>query len=305
MIELNAARRTRWNREALCGYLFILPGIIGFLFFVAYPLLMSVYYSMTEWSGFNRPKFIGLDNFKYMFFTDPSFGQSVKLTVLYAVFSVPLGLLFGLFLAMLLNNKMKGIRLFRTLFYLPVVIPIVATTTLWMYMYQPQYGLANNLLWELGLDSVDWLSGDRMALTSLIIMYLWGVGSNMIIFLAALQGVSPDLYEAAGLDGASAYRKLLNITIPQITPILFLQLITGLIAAFQTFVQPSILAGDPRSPNLSLNLLNLSIYNNAFRGHEFGYAIAQVWVLLVIIVAFTTAAFYASRRFVHYENDMK
>ncbi len=296
-----------WRKDTLHGYLFILPGILGFLCFVAYPLLSSVYFSMTKWSGFDTPKYIGLKNFKYMFQTDPTFWPSVKQTILYAVFSVPLGLVLGLLLAMLLNRKLPGIRIFRTLFYLPVVIPIVATSTLWMYMYQPQYGLANNVLRLFGMEGVEWLSGDRMALLSLVLMYLWGVGANMIIFLSGLQSVPTDIYEAADIDGASGWRKLISITIPTITPILFLQLITGLITAFQTFVQPAILSGSSvgSAGNLSLNLLNFSIYRNAFTGFDFGYAIAQVWVLLAIILVFTIVVFSVSQRYVHYENDNK
>ncbi|MCD9024497.1 carbohydrate ABC transporter permease [Cohnella silvisoli] len=295
----------RARRDTLTGYLFILPGILGFLIFVAYPLLSSVYFSMTKWSGFDKPTYIGLKNFEYMFHTDPTFWSSIRLTITYAIVSVPLGLVFGLLLAMLLNKKLPAIRFFRTLFYLPVVIPVVATATLWMYMYQPQYGLANNILRLFGIEGVDWLSGDKMALLSLTLIYLWGVGSNMIIFLSGLQSVPADVYEAADIDGASGWLKFSRITLPLLTPILFLQLITGLITAFQTFVQPSILAGDPASPNMSLNLLNLSIYSNAFRGYEFGYAIAQVWILFFIILIFTIIAFGLSKRFVYYENEMK
>ncbi|WP_219835604.1 carbohydrate ABC transporter permease [Paenibacillus sp. R14(2021)] len=297
-------KKSFWQKDGVIGYMFILPGVIGFLFFVAYPLLSSIYFSMTKWSGFDTPKFIGLKNFKYMFTMDPTFWPGLRATILYAVISVPLGLVLGLALAMLLNRSLPGIKIFRTLFYLPVVLPIVATSTLWLFVYEPQFGLANNVLKAIGLHPVEWLTDSRTALMSLMVIALWGVGSNMIIFLGGLQSVPSDVYEAAEIDGASKFRAFFSVTIPLITPTLFLQLITGMIGAFQTFVQPSILTKDG-GPDFSTMLLNFSIYKNAFQGQDFGYAIAQVWVLFVLIILFTIIAFKSSSSFVYYENDSR
>jgi multiple sugar transport system permease protein len=289
------------RRDGIAGYLFIAPGIIGFLVFVLYPLISSVYFELTDWSGWNSPTFVGLHNFIYMFTVDPSFWPSLRATAIYVFLSVPTGLALGLFLAVLLNRKLPGIRIFRTMYYLPVVLPSVATLTLWKFILDPQYGLANQLLRTLHLPTSSWLQSNVMAMPSIVIIGLWGVGGSMIIFLAGLQTVSSELYEAAQVDGASVWRSFWSVTLPMITPIVFLQLITGIIGAFQAFNQAQILTQG--GPNYSTNLLNYSIYDNAFNGHEFGYASAQMWVLFVIIMIFTFITFKFSNQWVYYEAD--
>ena len=288
-------------REGIAGYLFILPSIIGFSTFVAYPLLSSVYYSMTTWSGWNTPQFVGLKNFVYMFTTDPSFWPSLRATALYVLMSVPTGLMLGLFLAVLLNRQLPGIKILRTLYYLPVVLPSVASLTLWDFIYNPQYGLANQLLNLVHLPASQWLQGQSTAMPSIVIIGLWGVGSTMIIFLAGLQSVPMELYEAAQVDGATRWRSFWSVTVPMITPILFLQLITGIIGSFQAFNQAQILTLG--GPNFATDLFNYNIWNNAFNGQQFGYATAQVWVLFFIIMIFTIVVFRLSNSFVYYEAD--
>jgi ABC-type sugar transport system permease subunit len=287
--------------DVLSGYLFILPGLIGFSIFVGYPLITSVYYSMTAWSGFNQPEFIGLDNFIYMFTKDPTFYASLSATFGYVLISVPLGLVLGLMLALLLNKEFPGIRIFRTLYYLPVVLPSVAVITLWGFVYNPQFGLANQILGWLGLPLGEWLSSGKTALMSMIIMSLWGVGGSMVIFLGGLQAVPRDLYESAAVDGATVWRKFWHITVPMIAPILFLQFIMGLIGAFQVFEQAQILTDG--GPNFATHFLNFSIYRNAFEHRDFGYAIAQVWVLFFIIMAITVVSYRYTNRYVYYENE--
>ncbi|TFE22809.1 carbohydrate ABC transporter permease [Cohnella luojiensis] len=293
--------RNARRKDILSGYLFILPGLIGFSLFVGYPLIVSIYYSMTEWSGFNTPKYIGFENFNYLFNEDPTFYPSLKSTFLYVITSVPLLLICGLLLALLLNKQVKGIRIFRTLFYLPVVLPTVAVITLWGFVYNPQFGLANQVLGWIGLPSSDWLSGEHSALFSLIVMSLWGVGGTMIIFLGGLQSVPKDLYEASEVDGASSWRKFWSITLPMITPILFLQFIIGLIASFQIFEQAQILTDG--GPGFATYFLNFSIYKSAFNENDFGYAIAKVWVLFFIVMAFTVVSYRFANRHVYYENE--
>ncbi|WP_152393310.1 carbohydrate ABC transporter permease [Paenibacillus guangzhouensis] len=297
-VSTRASRRG--HNEIRIGYLFILPGIIGFLTFVAYPLLSSVYYSMTEWSGFDTPKFVGLKNYVHMFTVDPLFWSSVRLTFLYAGLGVPLGLVLGLLLALLLFKPIAGVKIFRTLFYLPVVLPAVASTTLWLFIYQPQYGLLNNVLRVFGIEGPDWLNDSKTAILSLVILMLWGVGANMIIFLSGLQSVPNDIYESAQIDGATKWGRFWHVTIPMITPILLLQFITGLINAFQAFIQPALLNGSKDSVNPNINLMNFDIYRRAFGGHDFGYAMAEVWVLVVIILIVTIFAFRLNR-YVHYQ----
>lgn len=288
-------------RGWVIGYLFILPSIIGFSVFVAYPLLSSVYYSLTEWSGYDKPRFVGFANFNYMFNVDPAFWPSVRATFYFVILSVPSSLILGLGLAMLLNRGLPGIKWFRTIFYLPTVVPSIATLTLWLFIFQPQYGLANSLLRMAGLPEGTWLTSEMTALPSIVLIGLWQVGSGMIIFLSGLQSVPQELYEAAEVDGAARWRVALNITIPMITPILFLQLILGIIGAFQAFNQVQVLTGG--GPNFSTSLLNFKIYTDAFNGRMFGYAIAEVWVLFLIIMIFTAVTYCYSNRFVYYESD--
>lgn len=288
-------------RRWIVGYLFILPSIIGFSVFVAYPLLSSMYYALTEWSGYDRPRFVGFDNFKYLFSEDPAFWPSVKATLYFVLLSVPSSLLLGLFLAMMLNRNLPGIKWFRTIYYLPTVVPSIATLTLWLFIFQPQYGLANTLLRQLGLPEGTWLTSETTALPSIVLIGLWQVGSGVIIFLSGLQSVPQEMYEAAEVDGATRWRMAFSITIPMITPILFLQLILGIIGSFQAFNQVQVLTGG--GPNFATSLLNFKIYTDAFNNRMFGYAIAEVWILFVIIMLFTALTYRYSNRFVYYESD--
>lgn len=298
---MNTAAKKRRMKEFVIGYLFILPSIIGFSVFVAYPLLSSLYYALTEWDGFNKPKFVGFDNFKYMFNIDPSFWTAIKVTFYYVLLSVPSSLILGLLLAVLLNKNMPGIKFFRTIYYLPTVLPAIAALTLWRFIYQPQYGLFNQVLRALGLPQGTWLTSDSSAMYSIIIVGLWQVGSGMIIFLSGLQSVPQDFYEAAEVDGATKWRTFFNVTFPMITPILFLQLILGIIGSFQAFAQVLVLTKG--GPNFSTLLLNYKIYDDAFNQKMFGYAIAEVGILFLIIMLFTLVTYRYSNRFVYYEND--
>jgi ABC-type sugar transport system permease subunit len=298
-------RRGKW-KEGFIGYLFILPSIIGFSIFVVYPLISSAYYSLTRWDGNTDPVLIGFKNYIYMFTKDPSFMPSLKATALFVVLSVPSSLILGLLLAVLLNRNMPGIKLFRTALYLPAVLPSIATLTLWKFIYDPQFGLANQVLSFLHLPTSDWLSSDSMALPSLVIIGLWGVGSTMIIFLAGLQAVPQELYEAARLDGAGQIRLFARITLPMISPIIFLQLVLQIITALQAFNQPQVLTNG--GPGFSTKLLMLSIYSNGFGSlgqyPQLGYAMAQVWVLFFFIIAVTAFTFRASSIWVYEESSV-
>jgi ABC-type sugar transport system permease subunit len=298
---LNTRLKNRKIKALIIGYLFILPSIIGFSVFVAYPLITSFYYALTEWDGFGKPKFVGFENYKYMFTVDPSFWTSIKVTFYFVFLSVPASLALGLLLALLLNKNLPGIKYFRTFYYLPTVLPIIASLTLWKFIYHPQYGLANQFLNLLGLPQGTWLTDEKTALISVIINGLWQVGGTMIIFLSGLQSVPQDFYEAAQVDGASEWTSFLKITIPMITPILFLQLILGIIGAFQGFTQVLVLTNG--GPNFSTMLLNFKIFQDAFNGKMFGYAISEVSILFTIIMIFTLVTYKFSNRFVYYEND--
>lgn len=302
----SAGYRARNRREALTGYLFILPSIIGLSVFVLYPLFSSMYYALTKWDGTNTPVFVGFRNFVYMFTKDPSFLPSLRATFLFVLLMVPSTLLLGLLLAVFLNRNVPGIRFFRTAVYLPAVLPSIATLTLWKFIYDPQFGLANELLSALHLPTSTWLGSDQLALPALVIIGLWGVGSTMIIFLAGLQAVPKELYEAAKIDGSGPLSLFMRITLPMISPILFLQLIMQMIAALQAFNQPAVLTHG--GPDFTTNLLMYSIYQNGFGNlgqfPQLGYATAQVWVLFGLIILLTILTFRFSSMWVYADSSL-
>ena len=230
-----------WKREGVQGYLFMIPTLIGFPLLCAYPMLYSLYCAFCDWDGYNDPVFAGLKNFKYILTLDPVFPKSVAVTFIYALINVPVSLILGLALAVLLNKQLKGIKFFRVIYYLPTIVPSVAAIILWQFMFKSDTGLLNGMLRQIGLPAVGWLTDEKVVLLSLSLIKWWGVGGMMIIFLSGLQSVPVDVYEAADLDGASGWQKFKSITLPMITPIVFLQLITGLIGCMQSFAEAQIM----------------------------------------------------------------
>ncbi len=287
-----------WKR-ALEGYLFISPWIIGFAIFTAGALIGSFTISLTEWNIVGTPRFIGLQNYQAML-QDKFFWQSLKVTVLY-LFNVPLNLTLGLLLAILLNQKVRGLSIFRTIFYLPSVTAGVAVSLLWMWIFNPRFGVINILLKKVGIIGPAWLGSETWALPALIIMSMWGVGGGMLIYLGALQGIPTALYEAATLDGAGAWRKFLHITIPMITPVLLLNLIMGIIGSFQVFTQAYIMTQG--GPNYATLFYVLYLYQQAFRWFNMGYASALAWLLFLIILVCTYLVLRTSSRWVYYESE--
>ncbi|WP_210414807.1 carbohydrate ABC transporter permease [Microlunatus elymi] len=267
-----------------------------------YPLASSLYHAFTKWDGLSPAKWDGLNNFRYMFFQDPTFWPSLRATAYFVLLSVPSGMIFGLALAVLLNRALTGVRIFRTIFYLPVVLPSIAVLTLWKYIYDPLYGLANEVLTRLGLPTSQWLQSPDMAMPSIVIVGIWGVGGSMIIFLAGLQNVPVELYEAARTDGAGPVRTFFSITLPMITPILLLQLILGLVLAFQAFNQIQVLTNG--GPGTSTLLFMYKIYNDAFGSYpNLGLATAEAWILFVVIMIITGVALKTSSMWVFEENQ--
>jgi len=279
----------------------MIPTIIGFSLFIIYPMITSAYYSLCDYSGFGNEKFIGFKNFVWMFTRDPTFKPAIIATLKYVAFTVPALLIFGLLLALLLNKTMPFVRLFRTIYYLPVVVPAVASLVLWKFIFSPEYGLLNGLLTSLGLPTSRWLEDNNMVTVALTIIVVWGCGSQMIIFLSGLQSVPAELYESAVVDGANGMQKFRYITIPMLTPILFLQLITGLIGGFQV-INPALIITSGE-PNLKTYFLNYAIYSMAFDKRQYGYAMALVWVLFFIIMVFTIIVFRISDAYVYYESE--
>jgi multiple sugar transport system permease protein len=290
------------RREARFGYLFISPWIVGFLAFQAGPILASLGLSLTEWTLLRPPVFAGLANYQRLA-VDPLFFKAMRVTLTYTVASVPLGILFSLILALLLNQKVRGISIFRALFYLPSVVAGVGVAVLWGWMFNPSFGVINYLLSLANIPGPDWLASPQWALPSFIILSLWGIGGSVVIFLAALQGVPLALYEAAALDGAGSWARFRHVTVPMISPIILFNTVLGVIGSFQTFTYAYVLTGG--GPNYATLFYVLYLYQNAFRWFEMGYASALAWVLFLVIIGCTLVILRLSRSHVHYEGAQR
>jgi multiple sugar transport system permease protein len=269
--------------------------------FTAGPILASLVLSFFEWSLIRPPRFAGLNNYIKIFTADPLFWQSLKVTLIYVVVAIPLQLAFALFLAILLNQKVRLIPLFRTIFYLPSQVSAVAISVIFLWIYHPELGLLNELLRHVGIKGPAWLISERWALPALIGMSLWSVGGAMIILLAGLQDVPQHLYEAASLDGAGEFAKFRFITLPMLSPVLFFNLILGIIGGFQYFTQAYVMTrGGPLNATL---FYALYLYLNAFNFLKMGYAAALAWILFVIMIGVTVWQLRLARHWVYYEYE--
>ncbi|MHB0875837.1 MAG: carbohydrate ABC transporter permease [Anaerolineae bacterium] len=294
---------TAAKRDAIDGYLFILPWIIGFLIFTIGPMIASLYFSFTDYSLLEDSRWVGAANYQKLFAADPLFTKSLGVTLRYAIASVPLGLTLSLLLALLLNQKVPGIRYYRTAFYLPSLLGGVALTLIWMWVFSPTYGLLNSGLKLIGLQGPLWFQSERWALPGLVIMSLWGVGGNMIIFLAGLQNIPVHLYEASEIDGAGVGQRFRHVTMPMLSPTIFFNLIMGIIGSLQTFAQAFI--ATQGGPNNATLFYNLYLYMNAFQYYSMGYASAMAWVLFVAILALTLVVLRSSPMWVYYEGTLR
>ncbi len=294
---------TKRRRDTVEGYLFIMPVVLGLLLFTIGPMLASFYISFTKYPILRSPEWIGLRNYVNMFTKEPNFWQSVKVTMLYAVTAVPLGILGAFLLALLLNQRIKGMGFFRTSFYIPTIVPAVASAVLWGWLLNPDYGLINAMLKVVGLPTSRFLGEPDSALASLVLMSLWGVGGGMVIYLAGLQGIPESFYEAAKIDGASSRQLFRYITVPLMTPTLFFGLVMGLIGAFQYFTEAFILTQG--GPLFSTYFYSLMVYERAFRFTQMGMAAAMAWVLLVVVLVLTLLVFRSSALWVFYETEVK
>ncbi len=289
------------RRETIEGYLFLLPWILGFLFFTAGPIIASFAISLTDWQIGLPSKFIGLGNYNRIFTGDKLFWQSLKVTGVYALMALPSGIIVALGMALLLNQKARGINLFRTIFYLPAVTSGVAVALLWAWIFNNQFGVLNWLLSKVGVQGPAWLLDTQWALPAFALMSLWGAGGLMIIYLSSLQAIPVELYEAAKIDGANPIRRMFHITLPMLTPTILFNLVTGLIGVFQTFTAAWIMTKG--GPNYATYFYVLHIYNNAFAGTRFGYASALAWVLFLIVLILTAAVLRSSQYWVFYAGE--
>ena len=282
------------------GLLFILPWLIGFLVFKGYPFLSSLVYSFSDESLFEGISRWGVFNYVKIF-TDRKIKTGFMTTFKYSFMTVPLKLVFALFIAYILNFKIKGVKMFRTVYYIPSILgSSVAIAVLWKAIFKDD-GIVNMILGFFGVAGPHWLSNKTAALFIICLLRVWQFGSTMVIFLAALKGVSPDLYEAASLDGAGKWRQFFTITVPLITPVIFYNLVTQLVQAFQEFNGPYIITqGGPRG---ATTLVSLLIYNNAFKKYDMGLASAQAWVLFIILMIFTAILQYSQKHWVYYSDE--
>lgn len=288
------------RKEATFGLLGIMPWFFGFLVFTAGPMIYSAWLVFHDWELLTPPVYTGLDNIKFLF-KDPLLPTVLKNTVIYTVFSVPLQLLVALGVALLLNNNILGTNLYRAVVFLPSQTPVVATAMLWFFIFSPTQGLANEALGLFGIPPQRWLWDVKLVLPALIAIAVWSFGTAMIIFLAGLQDVPKSLYEAAELDGASTWRKLINITVPMITPTIFFNLVIGLIGAFQVFTPVYLMTGG--GPGNSSMVMSLYIYRHGFEQFNMGYASTLAWLLFLIVIVLTLVQFSVARRWVYYESD--
>jgi multiple sugar transport system permease protein len=294
------------RREEREFYLFIFPWIIGLILFDAGPILASLVVGFTNWSLLEAPTWAGVQNYVTMF-NDPLFATSLWNSAYYGFFSVGLGLIVSFSLALLLNQKVVGMPLFRTVFYLPSVVSGIAVALLWGNILHPDFGLINTMLSWVGIKGPGWLSSPLWSKPALILMSLWAAGGSMVIYLAGLQSVPAHLYEAAEIDGAGPVQKFWSVTVPMMSPVIFYNLIVGIIASLQNFVLVLImtqgLSSQPGGPANSTMMYGLYLYLNAFRFFKMGYASALAWVLLVIIIIITAVQFRLARTWVFYEGD--
>jgi multiple sugar transport system permease protein len=295
-------------RKTLWGLLFISPWLIGFLWLTVYPIFASLFYSFTEYEILSAPKWVGLENYKEMFFNDKLFWLSIWNTIYFVFFTVTLGTVFSILLALLLNTKVRGMSVYRTVYYVPTVVPAVAGVMLWAWILHPSVGPINLLLAQIGVTGPNWFGNPVWTKPALILLGLWGLGASTIIYLAGLQDVPVHLYESAEIDGANSLQKTFHITIPMITPAILFNVVMGLIVGFQYFTAAFVGSGLSTNPSYgsvggplkSMLFFNLYLYQNAFGYFKMGYASAMAWFLLVLVLFLTWLIFKSTGRFVQY-----
>lgn len=299
-IQLKPRRLTKQERQRLLtGLAFISPWIVGFLTFTLYPIVISLYYSFTDYSLFSAPEWIGLQNYQKLFAQDDKFLVTLYNTGYFTLLVIPASIIVALLLALMLNVQLHGVNVYRTIYFMPTVVPAVAKAVVWSWILNPQWGLLNEFLRSMNVPGPPWLSSPAWSKPSLVLVALWTIGSDMIIYLAALQDIPQVYYEAALLDGANPWQGTRFITLPLITPVIFFHLITGTIWAFQYFTEAFVMTnGGPANSTL---FYALYLYRNAFEYIKMGYASAMAWILFVVVMAATLSILRSSKRWVYYE----
>lgn len=290
------------RRNLATGLLFTSPWLAGFLIFTLYPIAASLYYSFCSYDAIRSPRWVGAANYHRLLFEDDLFWKALWNTLYMVAVGLPLSLVVALAIALLLNQKRRGISIYRTIYYLPSITPVVATSILWLWLLNPQIGLVNILLKHLGIPNPpNWLTDPAWAKPALIFMGLWGAGGGMVIYLASLQDVPQSLYEAAALDGAGAFARFRHVTLPMISPVILFNLIMGLIGSFQYFTQAYVMTSG--GPQDATTFYALHLFNRAFLDFKMGYASAMAWILFVITLAATVLVLRSSARWVYYAGE--
>ena len=287
------------RRRTILGYIFIMPFILGFIFWFLAPAAVAANLTVHRWNLISPPRFAGMFNFNRML-SDPLLGQSLRVTILFSAVSVPAGLIFAFFLASLINTKVRGIAIFRTIYFLPSIVPAVANAILWAWLFNTEFGLINFVIRAFGGPKIAWLQDTGWVMVAFVILTIWGVGGSMIIFLAGLQGIPQIYYEAAEIDGANRWRRLWHVTLPMMSPIIFFNLVIGFINSFQVFVSALLITnGGPQNSTL---FLVLYIYRTAFGSQKMGYAAVLSWLLFAILMLLSFLVFRYIGSRVYYEN---
>lgn len=297
-VKIRQLSKGDW-RNLSVALAFISPWILGFIIFTVYPIFISLYYSFTDYASFHAPNWVGIQNYIELFTKDDKFYLSLYNTVFFFLLAMPASVIAALLLAILLNSKLRGTTLFRSIFFLPTIVPAVASAAVWMWILNPKWGLLNLGLQSIGIHGPPWLSNPSWAKPSLVILALWTIGSEVIIYLAALQEIPRDYYEAALVDGATVIQRSRYITIPLITPVIFFHLINGTIWAFQYFTEAFVMTGG--GPGNATLFYALYLYRNAFTNVKMGYASAQAWILFLVVILATLVIMRSSKGWVYYE----
>ncbi len=308
-VKRRARAMKRERREALTFYLLVSPFIFGFLVFTLIPMVGSILLSFTSWDFAHTPVWVGAQNYQNLM-SDQDFRQGIKVSLSYAAMALPAGLIMSLVLAMLMNRNIPGVNVFRAIYYMPSLLAGFSVAALWIFAFDNQHGILNNLLANVGLPRVGWLTDPNWALKAFVLMGIWGIGNTILIFLAGLKGIPQQLYEAAAIDGAGWIPRMRHVTLPMLSPTIFFNLITGLIGVFQYFDQsyvmtnggPPIIQGNQIVGSTRFYMLKL--YNDAFRSREFGYAASEAVILFVFILIITMLVIRSSAVWVYYEGNV-
>jgi multiple sugar transport system permease protein len=296
-------RLRRWRQTRL-GLLFISPWAIGFAVFYLYPFFATLYYSFTRFTGVGNPVFAGFANYSGLFH-DALFRTALFNTFYYTIIEVPLSTVAALGLALLLNMNVRGQAVYRTLFYMPSIVPVVASSLIFVWVFQPSFGIVNSLLSDVHIEGPAWFFSIAWSKPTFILLGLWGLGQPMVIYLAALQGVPKEMYEVAALEGANAWQRLRKITIPMISPVILFNVVLSLVLSIQYFTQAQVIESPPGSPGNSTMFFVIYYYQQAFEDLHLGYASAMAFILFILVLIITALLLKSSSRWVYYENEQR